>query len=98
MIDNKNIKLLEGTFYLFKKPKRIKPYVVESPGSYFEKDLGKRMKLREQGIVNLFNQIAEIVQRSKSGDYSICPHECTFCEYSHVCRFVLVDIDGALQK
>ena len=90
---NKNIKLLEGTFYLFRKAKRMKPYVVESSDSYFEKDIGKRIKIREQGKVNLFNQMSENVRRAKSGDYSVCPQECAFCEYSHMCRFVVVAID-----
>ncbi|KPJ60994.1 MAG: hypothetical protein AMJ42_01265 [Deltaproteobacteria bacterium DG_8] len=89
----KKIDLMEGTFYLFRKSRRIKPYVVKSADFFFERDLKKRMKLKEQGRLNLFNQISEIVERAKSGDYSICPKECTFCDYAHICRFISVDID-----
>jgi len=38
--------------------------------------------------------LPEIVQEAKSGDYSICPKECTFCEYTHICRFISVDVNG----
>jgi len=93
MSEQNKINLMEGTFYLFRKAKRMKPYVVGSSDHFFEKDLKKRMKLREQGRVNLFNQISGIVEGAKSGDYSICPKDCTFCEYDHICRFVSVDID-----
>jgi len=89
----KKIDLMEGTFYLFRKSKRIKPYVVKSSDPFFERDLNQRMKLKEQGRVNLFNQISEIVEGAKSGDYSICPKDCTFCEYTHICRLISVDID-----
>ena len=93
MSEQNKINLMEGTFYLFRKPKRMKPYVVGSSDHFFEKDLRERMKLREQGRVNLFNQISGIVEGAKSGDYSICPKDCNFCEYDHICRFVSVDID-----
>ncbi len=86
------VNLMEGTFYLFRKAKRLKPYVIESSDCFFEKDLEKRMELKEEGRVNLFNKISEIVKKVKSGDYSICPVDCTFCEYVHICRFVSVDI------
>lgn len=89
----REINLLEATFYLFRKSKRMKPYVVESSDPFFENDFKQRMKLKEQGRVNLFNQISNIVRGAKSGDYSICPRECNFCEYTHICRFVAVDMD-----
>jgi len=90
----KKIDLMEATFYLFRKPKRIKPYVVKSSDPFFERGLKQRMKLKEQGRMNLFNHVSEIVQEAKSGDYSICPKECTFCEYTHICRFISVDVNG----
>lgn len=89
----KKVDLMEGTFYLFRKSKSIKPYVVKSSDPLFERDLERRKKLKEQGKVNLFNQVSEIVHGAKSGDYSICPKDCTFCEYTHICRFISVDID-----
>ena len=89
----KKIDLIEGTFYLFRKPKRMKPYVVKSSDPFFERDLKQRMKLKEQGRMNLFNQVSEIIQGAKSGDYTICPKDCTFCEYTHICRFISVDVN-----
>ena len=71
----------------------MKPYVVERSDSFFAKDVGERMKLRKQKRENLFDYISVIVQGAKSGDYSVCPQECTFCEYAHICRFVPVDSD-----
>ena len=93
MSEQEKVNLMEGTFYLFRKAKRLKPYVIEGSDCFFEKDLEKRMELKEEGRVNLFNQISGIVKKVKSGDYSICPKDCTFCEYVHICRFVSVDID-----
>ena len=84
---------MEGTFYLFRKAKRMKPYIVKSSDPFFEKDPKKRMELKELGRVNLFNKISEIVEGVKKGDYSLCPQDCTFCEYTHICRLVPVDND-----
>jgi ATP-dependent helicase/DNAse subunit B len=89
----KEITLLEGTFYLFRKSKRMKSYAVKSTNPYFEEDVKRRMELKVQGRMNLFNQISEIVEGVKSGNYFICPKDCTFCEYTHICRYVSVDID-----
>lgn len=94
MDEQKRINWMEGTFYLFKKPKRMKPFVVKSSDRFFEKDVTKRMELKIEGRLNLFNQVSEIVERAKTGDYSICPKDCTFCDYSHICRFVSVDMVG----
>jgi hypothetical protein len=68
--------------------------VFKSSDPFFEKDLKKRMELREQGKENLFDRIAVIVGAVKSGDYSISPQDCTFCTYDRVCRFVSLDING----
>lgn len=89
----KMVNSMEGTFYLFKKTKRMKPYTVEESDPFYEKDLIKREKLKEQREMNLFNQISEIVRGAKNGDYTVCPDECTFCAYAHICRFVSIDID-----
>jgi CRISPR/Cas system-associated exonuclease Cas4 (RecB family) len=68
--------------------------VFKSEDPFFEKDLKKRMELREQGKENLFDRLAVIVGAVKSGDYSISPQDCTFCAYDRVCRFVPLDING----
>jgi ATP-dependent helicase/nuclease subunit B len=83
---------LEGTYYLFRKAKRVKPFVIKDTDPFFEKDLVKRKKLNQQGQENIFNQMASIVRAAKSGDFSICPQDCSFCQYSHVCRFVAIEI------
>jgi ATP-dependent helicase/DNAse subunit B len=83
---------LEGTYYLFRKGKRVKPFVIKDTDPFFEKDLVKRKKLNQQGQGNIFNQMASIVKAAQSGDFSICPQDCSFCQYSHVCRFVAIEI------
>ena len=83
---------MEATYYLFGKGKRVKPYGINASDPFFEKDLLKRKKLNEQGRGNIFNRMAAIVRAAKSGDFSICPQSCSFCEYKHVCRFVAVEI------
>ena len=88
------IDVMEGTFYLFRRGVRTKPAVFKSEDPFFEKDLKKRMELREQGKENLFDRLAVIVGAVKSGDYSISPQDCTFCAYDRVCRFVPLDING----
>jgi ATP-dependent helicase/DNAse subunit B len=86
---------LEGTYYLFRKAKRVKPFVIADTDPFFEKDLLKRKKLNQQGHENIFNRMASIVRAAKSGDFSICPQDCSFCQYNHVCRFVAVEIKEA---
>jgi ATP-dependent helicase/DNAse subunit B len=83
---------MEGTYYLFRKAKRVKSYVIKDADPFFEKDLLKRIELNQQGAENIFNRMAAIVRAAKSGDFSICPQDCSFCQYSHVCRFVAVEI------
>lgn len=83
---------LEGTYYLFKRAKRVKPFVIADTDPFFEIDLLKRKKLNQRGQENIFNQMAAIVRAAKSGDFSICPQDCSFCQYSRVCRFVAVEI------
>ena len=94
MSGRQTIKVMEGTFYLFRSAVRTKPAVFKSEDPFFEKDLKKRMELREQGRENLFDRLAVIVGAVKSGDYSISPRDCTFCAYDRVCRFVPLDING----
>jgi ATP-dependent helicase/DNAse subunit B len=94
MAEHHTINVMEGTFYLFRSATRTKPAVFKSSDPFFEKDLKKRMELREQGKENLFDRIAVIVGAVKSGDYSISPQDCTFCTYDRVCRFVSLDING----
>jgi ATP-dependent helicase/DNAse subunit B len=89
-----SINVMEGTFYLFRSGARTKPAVFTGEDPFFEKDLKKRMELREQGKENLFNRLAVIVGAVKSGDYSISPQDCAFCAYDRVCRFVALDING----
>ena len=92
-----SFKSLEGTYYLFRKAKRVKPYVTQDADLFFEKDLLKRKELNQQGEENIFNRMAAIVRAAKSGDFSICPQDCSYCKYSHVCRFVAVEIKEATE-
>ena len=85
---------MEGTFYLFRSAARMNPAVFKSDDPFFEKDVEKRMALREQGSDNLFDRMALIVEAAKAGDYSISPQDCTFCRYDRVCRFVPLDRGG----
>ena len=94
MSEQHTINAMEGTFYLFRSAARTKPAVFKSEDPFFEKDLEKRMELREQGRDNLFDRLAVIVGAVKSGDYSISPQDCTFCAYDRVCRFVPLDMSG----
>ncbi len=82
------IKTLEGTYYLFRKARRMKSYTIECLDPFFEKDLQKRKDLEKEDRKNIFNSMATIVNAVCSGDFSICPRDCDFCEYDQVCRFV----------
>ena len=90
-----SINAMEATFYLFRSA-TDEALCEPGGGILFEKDL-KRKALREQGKENLFNRLAVIVGEAKSGDYSISPQDCSFCQYSHVCRFVAVEIKEATE-
>jgi hypothetical protein len=78
----------QGTFYLLRAPKLLRPAEIKDLEPFLETDVEKRRELAARGVTNLPNQICGVIDRITAGQFSTNPQSCSFCPFSHVCRYV----------